>query len=126
MRIGLPFSLLALPLAVLVATDTPLAAALVLPIWIVWIFYFVSSAFVSLAQPAVGMAFESHMAGRALTAYNLVIFMGVFIVQWGIGLGIDLFRWLGLAEVQAYTAAFGVFWLCCVASYVHFYRHARG
>jgi predicted MFS family arabinose efflux permease len=109
MRIGLPFSLLALPLAVLVATDTPLAAALVLPIWIVWIFYFVTSAFVSLAQPAVGMAFESHMAGRALTAYNLVIFMGVFIVQWGIGLGIDLFRWLGLAEVQAYTAALAYF-----------------
>jgi hypothetical protein len=66
------------------------------------------------------------MAGRALTAYNLVIFMGVFTVQWGIGLGIDLFRWFGMGEVQAYTAAFGVFWLCCVASYVHFYRHARG
>lgn len=126
MRLGLPFSLLALPLAVLFATDTPLADGLILPIWIVWIFYFVSSAFVSLAQPAVGMAFESHMAGRALTAYNLVIFMGVFTVQWGIGLGIDLFRWFGMSEVQAYTAAFGVFWLCCVASYVHFYRHARG
>ena len=126
MRIGLPFSLLALPLAVLVATDTPLAAGWVLPIWIVWIFYFISSAFVSLAQPAVGMAFESHMAGRALTAYNLVIFMGVFTVQWGIGLGIDLFRWFGMSEVRAYTAAFGVFWLCCVASYAHFYRHARG
>ncbi len=126
MRIGLPFSLFALPLAVLVATDVALAAGLVLPIWMVWIFYFVSSAFVSLAQPAVGMAFESHMAGRALTAYNLVIFMGVFIVQWGIGLGIDLFRWMGLTEVQAYTAAFGVFWLCCVTSYVHFYRDARG
>ncbi len=125
-RIGLPFSLLALPLAVLVATDTSFAAGLVLPIWVVWIFYFVSSAFVSLAQPAVGMAFESHMAGRALTAYNLVIFMGVFIMQWSIGLGIDLFRWLGMSEVQAYTATFCVFWLSCVASYVHFYRHARG
>jgi predicted MFS family arabinose efflux permease len=126
MRLGLPFSLFTLPLAVLVATDTPLAAGFMMPIWMLWIFYFLSSAFVSLAQPAIGMAFESHMAGRALTAYNLVIFMGVFTVQWGIGLGIDLFRWFGMGEVQAYTAAFGVFWLCCVASYVHFYRHARG
>ncbi len=126
MRVGLPFSLLALPLAVLVATDITFTAGMILPIWLMWIFYFVSSAFVSLAQPAVGMAFESHMAGRALTAYNLVIFMGVFIVQWGIGLGIDFFRWLGFLETQAYMAAFAVFWLCCVASYAHFHHHTRG
>jgi MFS family permease len=81
-RIGLPFSLLALPVAALIAVDTPAAYGLSIPIWLVWIFYFISSSFVSLAQPAVGMAFPSHMAGRALTAYNLVIFMGVFTVQW--------------------------------------------
>ena len=126
MRLGLPFSLLALPLALWVATDVPLAAGIMLPIWLVWIFYFLSSAFVSLAQPAVGMAFESHMAGRALTAYNLVIFMGVFSVQWGIGLSIDLFRWFGLVETHAFVLAFSVFWLCCIAAYVHFYKHSQG
>jgi hypothetical protein len=71
------------------------------------------------------MAFESHMAGRALTAYNLVIFMGVFCVQWGIGLAIDLFRWLGLIETSAFAAAFVVFWLCCIAAYAHFYKHSQ-
>ncbi len=125
-RLGLPFSLLLLPLAVLVASDIPFAFGfslpLMIPIWLVWIFYFLATSFVSLAQPAVGMAFPSHMAGRALTAYNLVIFMGVFTVQWGIGLGIDLFLWLGLEGVRAYQAAFGVFWLCCLASYAHFWR----
>ena len=45
----------------------------------------VTSTFVALAQPAVGMAFPSHLAGRALSAYNLVIFAGIFTVQWGIG-----------------------------------------
>ena len=50
-----------------------------------------SSTFVALAQPAVGMAFPPSLAGRALSAYNLVIFAGVFVVQWGIGL---LDRWL--------------------------------
>ncbi len=125
-RVGLPFSLLALPLAVLVAIDIPLLGDSILPIWLVWIFYFVSSSFVSLAQPAVGMAFTTNMAGRALTAYNLVIFMGVFTMQWGLGLAIDLFLWTGLQTQQAYQAAFALFWLSCLASYLHFYRHARG
>lgn len=125
MRLGLPFSLIALPICVWLATDVPLAASVYIPIWLVWIFYFVSSSFVSLAQPAVGMAFPAHMAGRALTAYNLVIFMGVFTVQWAIGLGIDLFLWLGLATLEAYKAAFAVFWLCCIASFMHFWHHSR-
>jgi predicted MFS family arabinose efflux permease len=124
-RLGLPFSLIALPIAVLIAADVPLVAGLSIPIWLVWIFYFISSAFVSLAQPAVGMAFPGHMAGRALTAYNLVIFMGVFTVQWAIGLGIDLFLWFGLGTVHAYQAAFGVFWLCCLASFMHFWRYSN-
>ncbi|MEY4295533.1 MAG: Bicyclomycin resistance protein [Pseudomonadota bacterium] len=124
-RFGLPFSLIALPTAFLIATDIPLMVGLSIPIWFVWIFYFISSSFVSLAQPAVGMAFPNHMAGRALTTYNLIIFMGVFTVQWAIGLGIDLFLWLGFGTVKAYQAAFGVFWLCCLASFMHFWRHSN-
>jgi len=81
----------------------------------------ISSTFVSLAQPSVGMAFPPHLAGRALSAYNLVIFVGVFVVQWGIGLGIDLFKSLGWPPVLAFQAAFSVFGLCAVMSYVYFH-----
>ena len=87
--------------------------------WVLSLFC-ISSTFVSLAQPAVGMAFPSHLAGRALSAYNLVIFGGVFVVQWGIGLGIDLFKSFGWPPVLAFQAAFSVFGLCAVASYVYF------
>ena len=80
----------------------------------------ISSTFVSLAQPSVGMAFPPHLAGRALSAYNLVIFGGVFVVQWGIGLGVDLFKSFGWSPVLAFQAAFSVFGLCAVASYVYF------
>jgi len=82
--------------------------------------YCMSCSFVSLAQPAVGMAFPQALAGRALSAYNLVIFAGVFVVQWGIGLLIDGFKALGVAEVAAYQAAAGVFLACCMASYAYF------
>jgi MFS family permease len=88
--------------------------------WLLWALYCVGCSFVSLAQPAIGMAFPSELAGRALSAFNLVIFAGVFVVQWGIGLLIDGFKALGWAEIAAFQAAFGVFLGCCIASYVYF------
>ncbi len=83
----------------------------------VFCLYCMSCSFVALAQPAVGMAFPPALAGRALTAYNLVIFAGVFAVQWGIGLLIDGFSVIGLGQVAAYRLAMGVFLLCCVAAH---------
>lgn len=77
----------------------------------------VSCTVAALAQPAVGMAFAPALAGRALSAYNLVIFSGVFTVQWGIGLLLDGFKAAGMAEVAAYQSAFGVYGLTCVGAY---------
>ena len=79
-----------------------------------------SCTFVALAQPAVGMVFPASLAGRALSAYNLVIFVGVFVVQWGIGLLVDPFRAAGWAEVSAFRAAFAVFLVTSVLSYAWF------
>jgi predicted MFS family arabinose efflux permease len=86
----------------------------------VWALYCVSCTFVSLAQPAVGMTFAPGLAGRALSAYNLVIFAGVFVVQWGVGLAVDGFKAMGLTELQAFQAAMSVFLVCSIAAYGHF------
>ncbi|PUE09527.1 MFS transporter [Limnohabitans sp. T6-5] len=80
----------------------------------------VSSTFVALAQPAVGMAFPSHLAGRALSAYNLVIFAGIFVVQWGIGLAVDTARGMGLSVVAAYQVAWAGFAVCSCLSWLYF------
>ena len=82
--------------------------------------YCVSCTFVALAQPAVGMAFPPAQAGRALSAYNLVIFSGVFVVQWGMGLAIDGLKALGLEEIAAFQWSMGLFLVCCMASYFYF------
>ena len=87
---------------------------------VLWAAYCVSCTFVSLAQPAVGMAFPPVIAGRALSAYNLVIFAGVFVVQWGVGLAVDGFKALGLSEIEAFQAALGLYLCCCVLSYLYF------
>ena len=68
------------------------------------------------------MAFSPAVAGRALSAFNLVIFLGVFSVQWGIGLMIDGLMGLGLTQALSFQLAFTAFLVCCVASYVHFVR----
>ncbi|MCA3237034.1 MAG: MFS transporter [Curvibacter sp.] len=87
---------------------------------LLWAIFCMSSTFLSLAQPAVGLAFANELAGRALSAYNLVIFGGVFVVQWGIGLLIDLFAAMGWDAVRAFQGALGVFLLCNLLSYVYF------
>ena len=74
----------------------------------------------ALAQPAVAMAFPAALAGRALSAYNLVIFLGVFVVQWGVGLAVDAFKGFGLGEIASFQCAMAVFLLCCLASYGYF------
>ena len=71
-----------------------------------------------MVQPALAMRYEPHEAGRALTAYNVLIFGGGFLWQWGIGLLIDGFSRLGWQTVDAYRGAFSVVFVCAVASYV--------
>jgi predicted MFS family arabinose efflux permease len=90
-----------------------------------WALWCVACTFVSVSQPAVGAAFPAMLAGRALSAFNLVIFAGVFCIQWGIGLLIDGLRALGLPEADAFRLAFAAFGLCCVAAYIWFLRVGR-
>ena len=111
---GLPLSLLALMGLVWIGPAAGGHAAAMLAL------FCVSSTFVSLAQPAVGMAFDSHLAGRALSAYNLVVFAGIFVVQWGIGLGVDLARSQGLDTAQAYQAALAAFGVSSLLSWLFF------
>jgi len=111
---GTPLSLLLLAIIV-VAGEAGAGQAGVL-----WALFCVSSTFLSLAQPAVGMAFPAELAGRALSAYNLVIFAGVFVVQWGIGLLIDAFVAVGWAQAQAFQGALAVFLFLNLLSYLYF------
>ena len=108
---GIPLSLLALAFNMLSGAQTG---------WLGWTLFCMASSVMGLAQPAVGMAFQASLAGRALSAYNLVIFSGVFVAQWGIGLLVDAFAALGLGTVASFQAAMGVFLCCCIASYGYF------
>lgn len=87
-----------------------------------WAAWCAACTFVSVSQPALGQAFAPSQAGRALSAFNLVIFGGVFTIQWGMGLLIDGFLAQGWTPVQAFRATFAVFGVCGVLSYGWFLR----
>jgi len=109
--LGLPLSFVVLAINIVLAEGTG---------WLGWALFCVSSTFVSLSQPAVALAFVPALAGRALSAFNLVIFSGVFVVQWGIGLLVDAFQRAGWSVAASFQAAFVVYLLCCVLAYLYF------
>ena len=85
-----------------------------------WAFFGVSSVFLSLSQPAVGMAFSLSNAGKALTSFNLLLFIGAFALQWIIGGIIDLSMNFGVSEVLGFKFAMIFFLLTSFFSYLFF------
>ena len=85
-----------------------------------WAFFAVSSVFLSLSQPAVGMAFSLSNAGKALTSFNLLLFIGAFLLQWIIGVIIDLTMNLGFSEILGFKLAMIFFLLTSFFSYLFF------
>lgn len=121
MAAGLPASLLVLAAAVVLGERAGTA---------VWALYCVSCTFIALSLPTLAQAFPQAQAGRALSAYNLVIFGGVFVVQWGIGLLVDAFAAFGATPVQAFRGAMALHLACNVGAYAWFMvrapRHNAG
>jgi len=81
-----------------------------------WALWCMTTSVVTLSQPAVAQAFPKEQAGRALSAFNLVVFLGVFANQWGVGLVIDALSAAGLDRVECYQAAFGLLLFGSLAS----------
>lgn len=76
--------------------------------WIVWLILALMVPAMFLLQTQIALAFPKHIAGRILTTYNLMVFVGSFAVQWGFGLLTDLFQGFGYAPSQALTGAMGI------------------
>ncbi len=79
--------------------------------WVFWIMMAVCITVATLVQTEVSLSFPVALTGRANTAYNLLLFVGAFVVQWGVGLLIDLFKSHGASPADAMRLAFAL----CVA-----------
>ncbi len=111
LKFGLPVSFIVMLIIIILGSK---AGAAYLTLFIL------SSIFLSVTQPAVGLSFPSYLAGKALTSFNLLIFSGTFIMQWLIGFIIDYTKMLGHSELLGFKAAFSVFLLLSLCSYLFF------
>ena len=111
MKFGLPISYLSL-LVIIISGEN--AGALYFTI------YILTSIVLTLTQPAVALSFPTSLAGKSLTSFNLLIFVGTFLMQWGIGLVIDLSQFLGKGEIQSFQISFTVYLIICILSYSYF------
>ncbi len=76
--------------------------------WWLWLMLAPSIPAVILMQTQTALLFPREVAGRVLTTFNLVMFAGAFAVQWGIGLLVDAFIWMGLDRGDAMWCAFAM------------------
>ena len=116
LKIGAPLSLCVLILIIYLG---PKAG------FIHWALFIVSSIFLSLTQPAVGMAFSLSNAGKALTSFNLLIFIGAFFIQWIIGLIIDAGIAFNLSEIDSFKVAMTFVLITSLLSYLFFLRKVK-
>tara|TARA_B100000482_G_scaffold118803_1_gene85826 strand:+ start:806 stop:2041 length:1236 start_codon:yes stop_codon:yes gene_type:complete len=111
LKLGLPISFLVMLSIIILGSK---AGAFYITLFIL------SSIFLSVTQPAVGLSFPSYLAGKALTSFNLLIFLGTFIMQWLMGLVIDVVKNLGYSEILGFKSAFTVFLILSLISYIFF------
>ena len=111
MKLGLPISYLSLLVIIILGEN---AGALHFTV------YILTSIVLTLTQPAVALSFPTSLAGKSLTSFNLLIFVGTFVMQWGIGLIIDFCQFLGREEGQSFKISFTVYLIICIFSYLYF------
>jgi MFS family permease len=86
--------------------------------WIALAAFLALASFISVSHPAVAMAFPAHEAGRAVSAFNLLLFVGAFAWQWLIGVLVDLLHSWHWSDLAAYRTAFGALAGCWALSYL--------
>ena len=88
--------------------------------WLLWLLLGLCVTVTTLLQSHVGLSFPVTLSGRANSAYNLSVFLGAFLAQWGIGVVIDQFRQHGYSATGAMQGAFAVCLALQAASLIAF------
>lgn len=73
-----------------------------------------------LAQSLIVSYFPKSFSGRVSTTYNLTLFIGAFIVQWGIGYLVDVGIEAGWARATAFDIALGIYLAIQMLGYLWF------
>ncbi|NDA85017.1 MAG: hypothetical protein EBX94_04500, partial [Burkholderiaceae bacterium] len=84
--------------------------------WVFWLLLAAISTVFTLLQTEVALSFPARLGGRAYTGSNLLLFGGVFFLQWGFGALIDAAGLLGATTVQSFQIAMALLMVLQVLS----------
>lgn len=116
MLIGMGLSLLVFAVQIVQGEQSSLCG------WLVHAFL-ISSGIMTYAT--CNKPFPKKLTGRSSTALNLLIFIGAFSIQWGIGIGIDTFVALGLNSTDAMRLSLTILWILQLLSWIWYARPGR-
>ena len=89
-------------------------------VWAWWYLVAIACASYVLAQSLIVTYFPKSFSGRVSTTYNLSLFIGAFIVQWGIGYLVDLGIDAGWSQASSFDVALGVLLMAQAIAYLWF------
>jgi len=89
-------------------------------VWVWWFLFAIACASYVLAQSLVVTYFPKSFSGRVSTTYNLALFMGAFLVQWGVGYLVDIGIEAGWSRASAFDLALGMYLAVQVLGYIWF------
>jgi sugar phosphate permease len=86
--------------------------------YLLWIAYGVFSSFGTLTYSLMSAGFPVALSGRASTTLNLLVFLGAFGLQWGMGVLIDILQASGHSIGIAHRDAFALLFVLQLAAYL--------
>jgi MFS family permease len=91
-----------------------------LPAALSWSLFGFAFSLTNIAYSQLAQAFAPSLAGRVNTALNLVVFIGAFGLQWGLGAGLQSLVGLGWTQSQAFVVSLSALLLAQSAAFVWF------
>ena len=85
-----------------------------------WYLYAATSASYVLAHSLVISNFPKSFSGRVSTSFNIAIFIGASLIQWGMGAFVDLGNDIGLSKRDSFNLSFGAYLAIQLAGFVWF------
>lgn len=101
-----PMMLLTAGMGLALVVELAILLGLLPPAWL-WPLLGLSFSLSNIAYSQLTAAFPIAISGRVNTALNLMVFVGAFGLQWGIGAAVDAFAAGGMARANAFRLTFG-------------------
>ena len=120
-----PMVLLRVGMGLALVAELAILLGLAEPGWL-WPLLGVSFSLGNIAYSQLTAAFPVSLSGRVNTALNLLVFVGAFGLQWGIGAAVDGFVASGLGRADAFRAALGSLLVAQVLAFLWFLVPIRG